>query len=327
MKHAAFAVNGPETSDCSLCPNACRIAEGHRGRCRGRGRKNGNLVVHNYGVIVSAHMDPIEKKPLYHFYPGRSILSVGSYGCNLSCRFCQNCEISQHEVNGEFIPPQKLAQSASTIPENLGVAFTYNEPGISYEYILESAPLIHNLGLKVVLVTNGYLSDAPWRNLCGCTDAMNIDLKGFTDEFYANICGGKLAPVLKNIQSAHEAGVHLELTNLIVPELNDDPGYFEEMITWIASLSTEIPLHLSRYFPHYKENAPPTSPELLEDFRVRAARKLKNVFIGNVSPTEANNSCCPDCGQIWVERHGYSVHIKSPGTTCTCGRRKSVHGI
>lgn len=284
-------------------------------------------MVHNYGVVVAAHTDPIEKKPLYHFYPGRSILSIGSFGCNLSCRFCQNAEISQQEVPGEYISPQKLVQSASATAGNLGVAFTYNEPGIWYEYILDSAPLLRKLGLKVVMVTNGYLSAEPWRNLCGCIDAMNIDLKGFSEKFYADVCGGKLAPVLHNIQTAYAAGVHVELTNLVVPGLNDEPKLFEEMISWIASISPEIPLHLSRYFPRHKEIGPPTPPELLEELRNQAVRHLKNVFVGNIALPDGNNSVCPDCGMVWIERHGYSVRIKSPGKSCSCGRRKGIPGI
>lgn len=327
MQKAAFVSNTGETSNCSLCPNACRIPEDGRGRCLGRVRRLGELICSNFGVIVAAHSDPIEKKPLYHFYPGRSILSIGTYGCNLNCRFCQNCEISQQEVPGELVFPQKLVQSASAVAGNLGVAFTYNEPGIWYEFIVDTAPRLRKLGLKVVMVTNGYLSPEPWKELCAVTDAMNIDIKGFSEEFYQDICHGHLEPVLNNLRTAVAAGVHVEATNLVVPGLNDKPEMFEKMVDWLAELNPEIPLHLSRYFPRYKESAPPTPPETLEDFRVRAKKKLKHVFVGNLASEEGNHSACPDCGRVWVERHGFSVKIKSPGKTCSCGRKKGIIGL
>ena len=327
MHHAAFVSNGPELSICTLCPNHCRIAEGDCGACLGRIRRGGEVVCANYGVVVAAHNDPIEKKPLYHFYPGRSILSIGTYGCNLSCRFCQNSEISQQEVPGEMVSPQDLTSSATAVAGNLGVAFTYNEPGIWYEFILDTAPRLRKHGLKVVLVTNGYLSPAPWKELCAVTDAMNIDIKAFTEDFYRDICHGHLDPILENVRSAHQAGVHVEVTNLVIPGLNDNPESFEKMVDWLAALDRTMPLHLSRYFPRYQETAPPTPPETLEDFRARALKKLDYVFVGNVSSPEGHHSICPDCGQAWIERHGYSVRIKSPGKTCSCGRKKGIIGL
>lgn len=327
MQRAAFVSNNPETSDCRLCPNLCRIPENGRGRCLGRMRLQGELICRNYGVVVAAHSDPIEKKPLYHFYPGRSILSVGTYGCNLTCRFCQNCEISQQEVPGEQVTPQKMMQSASAVAGNLGVAFTYNEPGIWYEFVMEVAPRIRKMGLKTVLVTNGYLSAEPWKELCAVSDAMNIDIKGFTEEFYRDVCHGQLAPVLQNLRTALEAGVHVEVTHLVVPGLNDKPEMFEAMVEWLAQINPEIPLHITRYFPRFKESAPPTPPETLDAFRVLARKKLKHVFVGNVATLEGNDSICPECGRVWIERHGYSTQIKSPGKTCSCGLKKGIIGL
>lgn len=306
-------------TECRLCPNHCRIADGRRGRCLARGREKGRGVLHTYGQVTSGHVDPVEKKPLYHFFPGRPIFSIGSYGCNLSCRFCQNHEISQEICPTEYIGPERLVELAAEIPGNIGVAYTYNEPGIWYEYIVDSAPLLHRKGLKTVMVTNGYLEADPWRSLCGVTDAMNIDLKGFTNEFYRDITKASLGPVLENITAAVRAGVHVELTNLVVPGLNDDPATFDKMVDWIAALSPEIPLHLSRYFPRFHETAPPTSAETLEDFARRAASRLKYVYVGNIDLGHHQDTLCPACGRTVIRRAGYRIEIVQPGSACSCG--------
>ena len=316
---AKYCKDGESITECFLCPNFCRIVDGKRGICRGRGREDGRMVLHNFGVVVASHLDPIEKKPLYHFFPGSAILSVGTFGCNLSCRFCQNCDISQRIVEGTFISPDSLAAQACGISENLGVAFTYNEPGIWFEYVMESAVHLRKADKKVVLVTNGYLEKAPWQELCSVAHAMNIDLKGFTGDFYKKICGGKLEPVMENIKIAFKAGVHIELTNLVVPGLNTDVETFERMVDWIAGISPKIPFHLSRYFPNFHENQPPTNPEILEDFFQRAKDRLHYVYLGNFSARDGNDTKCPKCGEVWVRRQGYSTRIISRSGKCSCG--------
>jgi len=313
-------------TECRLCPNHCRIAEGRRGRCLARGRENGHGFLHNYGQVTSAHVDPVEKKPLYHFYPAQPIFSIGSYGCNLACRFCQNHEISQQICPTETVSPERLASWAAEVPGNIGVAFTYNEPGIWYEYIIDSAPLLHRAGLKTVMVTNGYLEPEPWLKLCEVTDAMNIDLKGFTKEFYRDIARGALEPVLENIATAVRAGVHVELTNLVVTGLNDEPAAFERMIDWIAALSPDLPLHLSRYFPRFHETAPATPAETLEDFARRASSRLHYVYIGNLAAEHGQDTLCPACGEAVIRRAGYRVEIIQRGMVCSCGARLPIRG-
>ncbi len=305
--------------DCRLCPNRCLLAEGRRGRCHGRGARDGKMTLYNYPIAVAAHLDPIEKKPLYHFFPGSAILSVGTFGCNLSCRFCQNCEISQQEVPGDEVPPARLAEMAARAPDNIGVAFTYTEPGIWFEYIKDTAPLLRQAGQQVVLVTNGYLEDAPWRELCGLTDAMNIDLKSFREAFYRDLCGGQLAPVLRNIETAVRAGVHVELTTLVVTGRNDDPAEFEEMVRWVAALSPEIPHHISRFFPRFRETAPPTPTATLVTFAEIARRHLRYVYVGNADLDQGQDTLCPTCRATVIERHGYRIRSHLAGNRCPCG--------
>jgi len=302
----------------------CRISDGQRGRCKGRGRQNGLPVLFNYAKVVAAHLDPIEKKPLYHFFPGKPILSVGTFGCNLSCRFCQNCDISQRILEGETISPEELVHQAESIRGNVGVAFTYNEPGIWYEYVLDCSRLLREKGLKTILVTNGYLEKEPWKNLCSVSHAMNIDLKGFTEDFYKEICGGKLHHVLENIRTAFAAGVHIEITNLVVTGLNTDEKIFDKMVEWISEISPSIPFHISRYFPNFKESASPTDPEILDDFFKRARKKLKFVFVGNIQHPEGNDTKCPKCGKLWIIRRGYSVSKVWSEAVCSCGEKVEI---
>jgi pyruvate formate lyase activating enzyme len=285
------------------------------------------MILRNYGQVVSAHVDPIEKKPLYHFFPGRPILSVGTFGCNLSCRFCQNSEISQAEVAGQEMPPERLLQYARQVPRNLGVAFTYNEPGIWFEYVRDCAPVLRERGLKTVLVTNGYLDPAPWEALCECADAMNIDLKGFSEGFYQHQCGGALAPVLKNIETAVRRGVHVEVTNLLIPGKNTDTAEFERLTEWLAALSPDLPLHLSRYFPRHLETTPATEPELMLALAEIARRHLRYVFLGNVALAAGQDTVCPDCGAPWIERRGYQTQIVVRGASCACGTPIPVKGV
>ena len=323
---AKYCKDGESLTNCFLCPNFCRIVDGKRGICRGRGREAGRMVLHNYGIVVAGHLDPIEKKPLYHFFPGKPILSIGTFGCNLSCRFCQNCDISQAIVPGNYVSPDSLAMQACGISENIGVAFTYNEPGIWFEYVMDAAAQLRKADKKVVLVTNGYLENPPWKELCSVSHAMNIDLKAFTGDFYKKICGGKIEPVMENIKTAFDAGVHIEITNLVIPDLNTDVGTFERMIEWIAGISTMIPFHLSRYFPNFHENHPPTDPSILEDFFQIARKRLKYVYLGNMATRDGNDTRCPECGEVWVQRQGYSTIVNVRSAKCSCGADVALIG-
>ena len=279
---------------CQLCHHHCALAEGQTGFCKARGNRGGRLVSLSYGLATSVALDPIEKKPLYHFQPRSRILSVGSFGCNLACPFCQNYSISQAgekdlgEGSGKLavyrLPPEELLALALDTQKqhgNMGVAFTYNEPLMNYEYVRDCAGLLKEAGLKTVLVTNGELSAGPFRKLLPLIDAMNIDLKGFTAEFYKWV-GGDFEEVRENIREAVEAGCHVELTTLVIPGHNDRETEMEAEAEWISSLSTEIPLHLSRYFPRYKLEVPPTPRETLENLQEIARKHLKYVHLGNV---------------------------------------------
>ena len=251
------------TAVCDLCPHACRLREDETGFCRARTNVGGVIRPTNYGRLTALALDPIEKKPLYHFHPGHAILSVGSYGCNLACPFCQNADIAAADASipTENVPPARLAalaQELSAAPHgSLGVAFTYNEPLVNYEYIMDTAPLLHAAGLAVVLVTNGMICAEPLARLLPHVDAMNIDLKGWQGDFYRRL-GGDLMTVRETITHAVRAGVHVEVTTLIIPGMNDSPADMEEEARWLASLSPDLPLHISRYFPRHRMHTPST---------------------------------------------------------------------
>lgn len=271
---------------CPICPHHCRLREGETGRCRARVAEGGRVHAANYGRVTALAIDPVEKKPLYHFHPGSSILSVGSYGCNLRCPFCQNHEISQagaREADAAMLAPARLVALAqeSRARGSIGVAFTYNEPLVGYEYVLDAARLLHAAGLAVVLVTNGQIEEAPLRRLLPFVDAMNIDLKGFTQDYYAWL-GGDLETTKRTIACAVAAGVHVEVTTLIVPGKNDAVEEMAAEAAFLAALSPDLPLHLTRYFPRYRLGLPPTPRATLEHLRAVARRSLRFVHLGNV---------------------------------------------
>lgn len=269
---------------CQLCPHACRLSEGTLGRCRQRTVREGRIVSLNFGQVTAIAIDPIEKKPLYHFYPGSEILSVGSLGCNLHCKYCQNYHIAQEQAETKQLQPAELvalAKAAQRNTNNIGIAFTYNEPTIGFEFVLETAKLAKAKDLKTVLVTNGYLRPEPWLELLAHIDALNIDVKAFTEETYQELCGASLAPILRNIELAHERS-HVELTYLVVPDINDDSQIFERFASWVATLSPNIPLHLTRYFPSYKLKTAPTPLTTLQQLAQLARQHLNFVYLGNV---------------------------------------------
>lgn len=274
-------------AECSICPRRCKLNEGQIGFCKARACIDGVVRPINYGKITSIALDPIEKKPLYHFYSGQKILSVGSFGCNLRCPFCQNYEISMagyNEIGLQNITPSQLVEFAQKMAHeprgNLGVAFTYNEPLIGYEFVRDCAVLLRQVGLKTVLVTNGHINKEPLIDLLPLIDAMNVDLKGFSQEYYDYV-GGSFDCVKQTIATAYDK-CHIEVTTLIVPGKNDSAEQMEAEASWLASLSPEIPLHISRYFPRYKCIIEPTPVETVLQLCDVARKHLNYVHAGNI---------------------------------------------
>ena len=278
---------------CTVCHNGCNLKDGDLGLCQARTYKDGSFQCANYGKITSIALDPIEKKPLYLFHPGSRIVSVGSFGCNLRCPFCQNHEISygfgnSYEIGYRYISPQELASIAVRyVPEgNIGIAFTYNEPLVGYEYVVDAAKEVHRAGLKTVLVSNGCVSEEIADIVIPHIDAMNIDLKGYSESYYHNFLGGSREMVMNFISRACKL-CHMEITTLIVPTYNDSESEIEEIASWIASLNdghgkTEIALHLNRYFPRFRlTNIPAPDYQKMEALKKAALRHIENVFVGN----------------------------------------------
>lgn len=252
------------------------------GLCHTRQNINNELIANSYGKISSMALDPIEKKPLYHFFPGSYILSVGSYGCNMKCQFCQNYTISQQICPTINVSAQELVNRALAEKNNIGIAFTYNEPTLSYEYMLDVCALTKGSKLKIVIVSNGMIEHEPLKKLISYVDAFNIDLKAFTEHFYMKN-GGNIQQVKENIAYIFKAGKHLEITTLIIPNENDSDEEIEKLCQWIAQISPNIPLHLSRFFPRYKMlNTPPTPEKTLFRLYEIAKKFLKYVHLGNI---------------------------------------------
>jgi len=307
MREAMFYEKLEDMVNCHLCPQDCKIPNGGIGFCRVRKNIAGKLYSLNYGRITAIAMDPVEKKPLYHFYPGKFILSVGSFGCNFKCGFCQNWTIAHGDPEAYFIEPDKLVRIALNEKNNIGIAYTYNEPSIWYEFVIECAKKARDVGLKNVLVTNGYISEAPLLEILPYIDAMNIDVKAFNEKFYRNICKGNIENVKRTVEIAHSR-CHIELTTLVIPDFNDDEKEMEEMFKWVSSLNPNIPHHLSRFYPNYKMSGEITPLEKLIRIRDIAKRYLNYVYIGNV-PGIDNNSYCPRCGNLLVKRIFYDVEM------------------
>ena len=282
-RQAMFYEKLNDKTHCFLCPHNCVIEDKDFGKCKVRIHENGELFTMNYGEITSAALDPIEKKPLYYFRPNSQIFSVGSFGCNFTCGFCQNYSISQSVAQSEYVPKEDLVKIALGTKDNIGIAFTYNEPSIWYEYVYDSAKLLKETdpNSAVVIVTNGYISEEPLKELLPFVDAMNIDLKSFSNKCYKNLCGGSLQPVLRTIELASKA-CHVEVTTLLVSGENDNLEEVEEIAKFLSSISSEIPLHLSRYFPNYKLKNSPTDIDFMKKAEEVAKRYLTYVNLGNV---------------------------------------------
>ena len=307
---------------CMLCPHRCTLLPGQSGKCGTRINRGGKLYTESYGIISAISTDPVEKKPLYHFLPGRSILSIGSFGCNFNCDFCQNCSISQagrdvfsqHPVRD----PGDIVDKALLHRDNIGLAYTYNEPTVYFEYMIECAGLIKEHQLMNVMVTNGYINKEPLLELLPFMDAFNIDLKSFRDEFYRQRSEATLRPVLDTIARVAGSDRHLELTFLIIPGYNDKVQEWNDMLRWIEeNCGTDTILHVSKYFPRHKLNSPPTPTETMKRFIDTARERIRYVYPGN-NPQLNNNTYCPGCGSLLIERDFYRTSITGmePGGIC-----------
>ncbi|HKJ43388.1 MAG TPA: AmmeMemoRadiSam system radical SAM enzyme [Sunxiuqinia sp.] len=329
-KHEAsfYSTVRQDVVQCFLCPRNCTIKPGKRGNCHARSNHAGKLISDVYGRIAAINLDPIEKKPLYHFYPGTKILSVGTAGCNFHCVFCQNYSLSQckhpEERGSHHFSPEELVNLAMNTNGNVGIAFTYNEPSINYEFMLDTSIMCRRVGLATIMVSNGYINEEPLKHLLKHMDAFNIDLKAFNPAFYRKYCKGRLAPVLDSLLQIADSGNHLEVTNLVIPGLNDDPLEFESMCHWIADkLGKSTVLHLSRYFPGYKLKLIPTPSDTMFKLWDIAKNHLGHVYLGNMSAGDHGDTFCPHCGQKLIARNAYSIRKKGIDETGRCVQCKT----
>ncbi|MFO0571836.1 MAG: AmmeMemoRadiSam system radical SAM enzyme [Polyangiaceae bacterium] len=324
---AAFASHEGDTVRCQLCPHECILGENDRGFCRTRVVKGGKLHTLAYGNLCSEHLDPMEKKPLYHFLPSTPIVSVAMGGCNLRCLNCQNWEISQarpNEVATQTLLPAALARETRE-QGAIAVAYTYSEPLMAYEYVRDSAAVAREQGLKNVLVTAGYINERPLRELCRVIDAVTLDVKAFREAFYREVSGARLAPVLRTLEVLREEGVWTEVSFLMVPSLSDDPQEIGDFAAWVAKhLGTGTPLHILRFHPaHRLKHLPPTPVAAMEQAHRRARDAgLDYVYLGNVPGHDSNHTRCPKDGRILIERHGFEVRDnRLIDGRCPCGER------
>lgn len=333
MKEALHWESGKEgVVRCRLCPHGCSIEPGKTGICGVRQNHEGRLYSENYGKVTSIGLDPVEKKPLFHFHPGGLLLSIGTYGCNLKCKFCQNWQISQMKPPYYVYTSEEIVEIAllqqKTYPNCVGIAYTYNEPTVWYEFVLECAQLAKSKGLSNVLVSNGYISPEPLDDLLPFVDAMNIDVKAWDDEFYRRMVSGRIEPVLRTVEEALSSGTWVEVTYLVIPGENDSDEDVRGVARWLSGISKEIPLHLSRFFPAYQLDLPPTPLSTLERLRDVAREDLHYVYIGNAVKKGYADTCCPNCGQVLLARGGLELeHAFLKERACpTCGRELEFVG-
>jgi pyruvate formate lyase activating enzyme len=327
MREAMFwSVETDGYVHCTLCPHQCRIAPGARGVCHVRENRDGVLYSLNYGRIVASNIDPIEKKPLYHYLPGSQSFSMAGAGCNMHCSHCQNASISQvdEDVPGEEVTPQQVVAAAQRSGCRT-VAYTYTEPTIYYETMFETATLAQEAGLENIMISNGYMEAAPFEKLAPLLRAANIDLKAFDDKVYRKVCGARLQPVLDSLQRFYAAGIWLEVTTLIIPGYNDDPEQLQELAGFIVrELGPEVPWHVSAFYPTYRLlDVPPTPVESIRRAcKIGVEAGLHYVYGGNVAGVY-ENTLCPECRHVAVERRGYRI-IKmelDAGKCSACGAK------
>ncbi len=317
----------PRQVKCLLCAHGCVIKPGERGRCRARMNVEGELRSLVYGRPLAVHVDPIEKKPFYHFLPGAAAFSLGTAGCPLRCKFCQNWTLSQanpEDAAAQLVSPGQLAAVAASNQSPV-IAFTYNEPTVQVEFLLDAAREARKAGIRSVIVSCGFMNEEPLREMCEVLAAVKIDLKGFSPDFYRKVCQAELAPVLRSIKQVAKSGVHLEIVNLVVPTLNDSEKMLRELAGWLmGEVGCDVPVHFTRFHPDYQlQNLPPTPVATLEKAReIAMGRGLRYAYVGNVPGNPGNHTICPQCGKTVIERNDFYV-IKTElvkGRCRFCGR-------
>jgi pyruvate formate lyase activating enzyme len=327
-----YQKQGGNAVQCQLCPRGCTVTDGNRGYCRVRENRGGSYYTLIHSRVVAQHIDPIEKKPFFHFLPGTVAFSVASGGCNVNCKFCQNWEISQarpEELRSVYYSPQELASSAknASCP---AIAYTYSEPVVWTEYVLDSAEAGHRQGVRSVMVSNGFINQEPLKELCGRLDALKVDLKSYSESYYRDVVRGELKPVLNTIATAKKMARWLEIVYLVVPTLNDSDTEFRNLARWMkAEIGPDVPIHFTRFYPLYLlKNLPPTPVATLERAKAIAdAEGLQYAYIGNVPGHPAENTYCPKCRQLLVERAGFTIRQMNleKGKCRKCGH--SVPGV
>lgn len=326
LKEVMFYKKLPELKvACEICPKNCTVADLERGYCGNKENRGGIYYTLIYSRPCAAHIDPIEKKPLFHCLPSTRAFSIATAGCNFECRFCQNWNIAQYrpeQIENMNISPEDVAAAAHK-QGCATIAYTYSEPVVFYEYMYDCARAGKKAGVGSVMISNGYINEEPLRVLCKQLLAVKIDLKSFSDKFYKDYCSGELAPVLKSLQVLKELGMWFEIVVLVIPTLNDSPAEIKEMVQWIfKNLGPDVPLHFSRFHPMYKiKNLPPTPVNTLETcHKIAQEAGLRFVYIGNVPGHPAENTLCPHCHKILIQRMGYAI-IKNEikDGKCSCG--------
>jgi len=313
---------------CTLCPRECVVAEVERGYCGVRENQGGDYKTLVYGNLCSTNIDPIEKKPLYHYLPRTTALSVATAGCNMECKFCQNWRISQYrpeQVDSLLIPPENLVRIARTRASPT-LAFTYSEPVVFYEYMHDAAAAGRKQGVGSVIISNGYIREPPLRELCNHLTGVKVDLKAFTEKFYAQQCAAHLQPVLETLEVLADIGIHTEVVVLLIPTLNDSAAETEKMAKWLVShMGPDVPLHFSRFHPTYRmKNLPPTPVATLDRARkIAMDAGLRYVYVGNVPFHEGSNTYCPKCGKVVIKRVGYRTDASQlrEGACASCGQK------
>jgi pyruvate formate lyase activating enzyme len=330
VKEAEFYSIEPDGAvRCLLCPHNCRIPPGGRGICSVRENRDSKLTSLCWNQLAAAQNDPVEKKPLYHFYPGSRAFSIATEGCNLSCPFCQNEELSlscrkRKSIGGSYCPPENIVGLALESRADT-LCFTYSEPSVYYEYMLETACLAKRAGLKTAVVSNGYINPEPLEKLIPWIDVANIDLKSFKDETYRKILKGSLKPVLETIERLKRNNIWVEITTLLVTQMNDSKAEIEMIAEYLANTDISIPWHISRFYPagQMKDKAPTEEKILLEAFNIGKDKGLEFVYLGNTRSETGSATICPECGETLIERSGFFIDtykLLSGGACPVCGR-------
>ncbi|UCH97790.1 MAG: AmmeMemoRadiSam system radical SAM enzyme [Candidatus Aminicenantes bacterium] len=326
LLYEKYEKGGGQKVKCLLCPHHCILDDQQPGICQVRQNIKGELYSLNYDRVAATHTDPIEKKPLYHFLPGSTSFSIATMGCNFHCKFCQNHSLSRVEdagyIYGESISPAQLVKTALR-NRSQSISYTYTEPTIYFELMLETAKLAKDSGIKNVMVTNGYMSSKALEMIAPFMDGANVDLKAFTDGFYKKYCGARLTPVLDTIKAMKQKGIWVEVTTLLIPGLNSDTEELKQLISFILSVDGTIPWHVSRFYPQYKlTSVPPTDPGTIFDLLETAKEMgLQYLYAGNVSADRWDDTYCPKCNTRLIQRSGYFTRVLnlSNGKCASCG--------